>query len=63
MTVLYSLFGTLLFIGLVTSGLLLMVAPSWGRALLKNTAAFASLFLIGIMLLQTCCAMLSRSHG
>ena len=58
MTVLYSPFGHLLLIGLVVSGLLLIVAPSCGRALLKNTAAAAGLFLLGMMLLQACCARL-----
>lgn len=58
MNILYSLLGSLLFMGLVITGLLLMVAPSWGRTLLKNTAAAAGLFLLGTMLFQVCCAKL-----
>lgn len=58
MTVLYSLFAKLFFMCLVVSGLLMMVAPSVGRALLKNTAVSAGLFVFGIALLQICCSML-----
>lgn len=60
MTILSSLFGTLLFTSLVAAGLLLIVVPSWGRVLLKKTAVFTGLFLFGIALLQVCCSMLRR---
>jgi len=46
----------LAFVGLVLSGLLLMVAPPWGREVLKNIAVAIGLFLLGTMLLQACCS-------
>jgi hypothetical protein len=55
MATLFSLFGSLALMGLVISGLLLMVAPAWGRELLKRTAAAIGLFLLGFMLLQIGC--------
>lgn len=63
MIVLNRIFSSLLLIALTFAGLALMMAPDYGRRMLKNTAAFAGLFLAGIMLLQICCAILSGSHG
>jgi hypothetical protein len=60
MIVLYRIFGSLLLIALTFAGLALMVAQARGQHILKNTAAFAGLFLTGIMLLQTCCSILQR---
>ena len=56
MAALIALFGCLAFVGLVLSGLLLMVAPPWGREVLKNIAVAIGLFLLGTMLLQACCS-------
>ena len=55
MAIVVSLFGSLALMGLVISGLLLMVAPAWGRQLLKRMAASIGLFLLGTMLLQIGC--------
>lgn len=52
MSTIFSLFGSLLLLGLVIAGLVLMVAPQLGRQLLKNTGIAASLSLLGLMLLQ-----------
>jgi hypothetical protein len=62
MIVLNRIFGSLLLIALTFAGLALIVAPTHGQRILKNTAAFAGLFLIGIMLLQTCCSILNGYH-
>ena len=58
MSTLFSLFGSLLLLGLTITGLVLMVAPALGRQLLKNTGIAAGLFLLGLMVLQVCCSAL-----
>jgi hypothetical protein len=58
MAALVSVFGCLALVGLVLSGLLLIVAPCWGRELLKHIAVAIGLFLLGTTLLQVCCSAL-----
>ena len=53
-----SLFGGLALLGLVASGLLMMFAPALGKQLLKNVAVAIALFVVGSMLLQSCCGAL-----
>src|SRR5438046_813579 len=52
MSILIQVFGSFLLMALVVAGLLLIVAPSYGQRLLKNTAAFAGLFILGIAMLE-----------
>lgn len=46
--------GSLLALGLVVGGMVLMVNPPAGRQLLKNLAVAALLFVLGALLLNLC---------
>ena len=58
MQALNSLVGSVLLVALTVSGLLMIVAPAWGRELLKNTGAGVGIVLLGLLLLEMFCGML-----
>jgi len=52
MAILIQIFAPLLLLALMIAGLLLIVAPRYGGRMLKKTAAFTGLFVLGIVLLN-----------
>jgi hypothetical protein len=59
MLILNHIFGSLLRIAIILAGIALIVAPAHGRQMFKNVAVFTILFVLGIVLLQTCYSTLS----
>jgi hypothetical protein len=51
-----SFFGSVALLGIVAGGFLLMFAPALGKQVLKNVAVAIALFVLGTMLLESCCS-------
>lgn len=56
MSFLLSIAGQLMLLGLIISGLLLIVAPTRGHQLLRNVGVAAGVFLLGVTLIQIACS-------
>jgi xanthosine utilization system XapX-like protein len=50
-----SLFGSLVAIVGVVGVLVMVVAPTWGREILKNLGVSLALFILGCVLLEAAC--------
>lgn len=51
-----QLYGQLLVLGIVVAGLLMMVAPELAKRVLKNLGVSVALFILGTILVQSCCS-------
>jgi hypothetical protein len=58
MAMVISLFGSFASVAIIISAIVLIVAPTSGREMLKNTAAACGIVVIGWCLLHVCCATL-----
>ena len=58
MAIVMSLFGSFASVAIIISAIVLIIAPTSGREMLKNTAAACGLVGIGWCLLQVSCATL-----
>ncbi len=60
MPLLITAFGYLRLAAVVASGFVMMFAPPKAKEILKNAAISLALFVLGVMLLQSFCALLRR---
>jgi len=58
MAMVMSLFGSFASVAIIISAIVLIIAPTSGREMLKNTAAAGGLVGIGWLLLHVCCTTL-----
>jgi len=56
MHTLVELFGSLLLLVIVAAGIIMMFNPKLAGQMLKNVAISLGLFVLGTMLVQSCCA-------